>query len=71
MVCAALAGLIDWAAVGTHGAAIPAVAREDVQVDLHRSEDQELFRETTTGSSSRAPARWSTVREWAEKEPDG
>jgi alkylation response protein AidB-like acyl-CoA dehydrogenase len=39
-------------------------------VDLHRSEDQELFRETTRKFlESTCPV--STVRAWAEKEPDG
>jgi alkylation response protein AidB-like acyl-CoA dehydrogenase len=39
-------------------------------VDLHRSDDQELFRETTRKFlESTCPV--STVREWAEKEPDG
>ena len=47
-----------------------AAAREDVGVDLHRSEDQELFRETTRKFlETTCPV--STVREWAEKEPDG
>ncbi len=39
-------------------------------MDLHRSDDQELFRETTRKFlESTCPV--STVREWAEKEPDG
>ena len=39
-------------------------------MDLHRSEDQELFRETTRRFlESTCPV--PTVREWAEKEPDG
>src|SRR5208283_2357922 len=50
------------------GAVRSAVARKDVRVDLHRSDDQELFRETTRKFlESTCPV--STVREWAEKEP--